>query len=190
MRRIFMLVATLVVAAPAYSGSFYISTFQKSTTSAAGVREYADVREYDAQTGQFTQQVIGRIAWAFITGMRCGAHRKLYLSVVDYPARTNGKVLIYTTKGTGKRTVIGPGVGGLESPAALRFRPDGTLYVASNSPVTDKVLKFTKGGAFKSTVGLNFETPKEIAFAPDGALLVSNGGAPPYSIYRFDAVTN
>src|SRR5262245_64038206 len=98
MRRIFMLVATLVVAAPTYSGSFYISTFQKSTTSAAGVREY------DAQTGQFTQQVIGPIASTSITGMTFGPDRKLYLSVVDYPARTNGKVLIYTTKGTGKRT--------------------------------------------------------------------------------------
>jgi len=46
-----MLVATLVVAAPAYSGSFYISTLQKTQTGPA-VQQYSDVREYDAQTGQ------------------------------------------------------------------------------------------------------------------------------------------
>jgi DNA-binding beta-propeller fold protein YncE len=169
-------------AEPVQAGSLYIPNWDGSTAT------QGNVLEFDALTGQFKRTLIPSVGSDLIPGMTLGPDRNLYLSVRDATPDQNGRVLRYSLNGIALgKFFIGPGEGGLEFPLGLRFGPDGSLYVTSNSLALDTILRFNgRSGRFEGVLASNLVTPQDIAFGPDGLLYVTNGTGD--SVYRYNTV--
>ena len=169
-------------ATPVKTGSLYIPNWDGSTST------QGNVREFDALTGRFKRTLIPSLGLDQVTGMTLGPDRNLYLSVLDTVNNQNGRVLRYSLDGKALGQFIGPGKGGLEFPNGLRFGPDGSLYVTSNSPAIDKILRFSGGsGRFGGVLAsTNLAAPQDIAFGPDGLLNVTNASG--NSVYQYNTV--
>jgi len=179
------LTASIALAKPPNAaGSLYVPAWGGSTAT------QGSVFRFNASNGEFEEVVIGPLGIDIIPGMTLGPDRHLYLSVLDTQNNQNGRVLRYDLKGRSRGEFIVPGSGGLEFPAGLRFGLDGLLYVTSNSPAIDKLLRFDRRGRFAGVVATNLITPQDVVVAPDGSLLVSNGNSFASSIYSYDPVTD
>ncbi|MFO0872581.1 MAG: M12 family metallo-peptidase [Phycisphaerales bacterium] len=85
--------------------------------------------------------------------------------------------------------LVGPGVGGLDEPAGLLLKPDGTLLVASRK--THSVLRYSLAtgaflGAFVPAHSGGLVSPFGLAFGPDGHLYVNGADN---RVRRYDGAT-
>ena len=122
-------------------------------------------------------------------GFTFGPDNNLYLVGRTVGGAPHNGVLRYNgTTGAFMSAFVPSGSGGLSTPRALRFAPDGNLDVSSF--VSDQVLRYngTTGAPLGSaTIGGGLDGPEGLAFGPDGNLYVAD--FTPDNVLRYNAST-
>ncbi|MEQ8770833.1 MAG: NHL repeat-containing protein [Phycisphaerales bacterium] len=99
-------------------------------------------------------------------GVAVGADGLVYVALGDV-----GRVMRFDASGAYVDDFIEVGSGGLAGGRAMRFGPDGNLYV--NSAATDEVLRYDgTTGAFLGVAADGFDGPVGLTFAPNGNLFI------------------
>jgi WD40 repeat protein len=166
------------------AGEFLLVPNQDGSTANNG-----RVNQYDAANGSFVSVLVGPLPDDVIGGMTFGPDDDIYISAVNTNANNNGRVLKFDAEtGAFLDVFVEPDAGGLNTPLALVFGPDGNLYVVNNGPVVSSVLRFDGvTGDFIDVFVENIFEPQDMVFGPDGNLYVTSGVLD--RVTRYDGTT-
>lgn len=145
-----------------------------------------------SRTQSKRRQTLKRAATVLVVGLTLGCASEAYADLFVAGAFNTGRILRYD-EGTGAFVGdLSDPLSGLLFPTAVRFGPDGYLYVSNDAVSTGNVLRFdVDTGHFVDAfaeVG-TMGRPTGLAFGPDGNLYVAVGSGSGDSVLRFSGTT-